>query len=227
MASKATSPRRSAQRLSAADRRRTILEAALALFAKRGYEGASVDDIAAEAGITVAVIYSHFTSKEELHATVLEEQWQSLLAYQGPRVLEKPAGQQRIREAYASFFEWCQANPLAWRLVFREVGGPPAVVAAHERVLALLTQGIVGLLASEDPADPRLAAEPGIVIVAEWIKGGMNAVARWWYDHPEVDRDKVVQLLLDMTWEGLKPLGVEGKKRPARARGGAARSAKR
>ena len=55
----------------------------------------------------------------------------------------------------------------------------------------------------------------------------MNAVARWWYDHPEVDRDKVVQLLLDMTWEGLKPLGVEGKKRPARARGGAARSAKR
>jgi AcrR family transcriptional regulator len=227
MASKATSPRRSAQRLSATDRRRTILEAALGLFAVRGYEGASVDDIAAEAGITVAVIYSHFKSKEELHATVLEEQWQSLLAYQGPRVLEKPAGQQRIREAYASFFEWCQANPLAWRLVFREVGGPPAVVAAHERVLALLTQGIVALLASEDPADPRLAAEPGIVIVAEWIKGGMNAVARWWYDHPDVDRDEIVQLLLDMTWEGLKPLGVEGKKRPARARRGAARSAKR
>jgi AcrR family transcriptional regulator len=186
-----------------------------------------VDDIAAEAGITVAVIYSHFKSKEQLHGTVLEEQWQSLLAYQGERVLEIPPGRERIRVAYASFFEWCEANPLAWRLVFREVGGPPAVVQAHERILGLLTQAIVGLLASEDPADPRLASEPGIVIVAEHIKGGMNAVARWWYDHPDVDRAEVVELLLDVTWEGLKPLGVEGKKRPPSAKSRGARQRKR
>jgi AcrR family transcriptional regulator len=209
---KKTDISRRPRRLKAADRRQTILDAALHLFAERGYEGASMDDIASEAGITVAVIYSHISSKEELHATVLEQQWQSLLTFQGREVVDTPPGKDRIRVAYSSFFEWCETHPLAWRLVFREAGGPPAVVQAHERILELLTQAIVGLLASEDPADPRLATEPGIAIVAEWIKGGMNAVARWWYDHPDVEREEIVDLLLDVTWQGFEPLGVKGKK---------------
>jgi AcrR family transcriptional regulator len=217
MASKRATPRsRKSQRLSAADRRRTILDAALRRFAERGYEGASVDDIAADAGINVSVIYSHFKSKQDLHATVLQEQWESLVAYQAPLVLAIPPGREWLRAAYTSFFEWCEQNPLAWRLVFREVGGPAAVVRAHERILGQLTDAIVGVLATEDPADPRLASEPGIVIVAEWLKGGMNAVARWWSDNPSVGRQEIIDLLVDVIWIGFEPLGVEGKKERAR-----------
>jgi AcrR family transcriptional regulator len=203
---------RKPQRLSAEDRRRTVLDAALALFAARGYEGASVDEIAAEAGITVAVIYRHFKSKEELHATVLKEQWESLLAYQAEVVLKVPPGRERMRVAYTSYFEWFQQHPVAWRLLFRELGGPKRVVEAHERVLSLLSQAIAVLLAAEDPADPRLATETGQVIVAEYLKGAMNSVARWWYDHPDVERQEIIDLLLDVTWDGLGSLGVEGKK---------------
>ena len=211
-------PDRRAQRLSAEDRRRTILDAALRLFAERGYEGASVDDIAAAAGINVAVIYSHFTSKEALHASVLDEQWQGLLAHQGEVVFSVPAGRERLRAAFTSFFEWFEAHPLAWRLVFRETGGPAAVVKAHERVLELATQAVRALLASEDPADERLASDPGMTIVAEYLRGGTNAVARWWYENSGVPRDYIVDLLVDMAWEGLAPLGVEGKKSPRRGR---------
>ena len=199
-------------RLSAADRRRTILDAGLRLFAERGYEGASVDDIAAEAGITVAVIYSHFKSKEELHASVLNEQWQSLLARQGEVVFAVPPGHERLRAAYTSFFEWFEEHPLAWRLVFREIAGPAGVVRAQERVLALATQAVRAVLASEEPADPRLADDPGMTIVAEFLRGGTNAVARWWYDNPEVPREYIVDLLVDMSWSGLAPLGVAGNK---------------
>lgn len=201
------------QRLSAADRRRTILDAALRLFAERGYEGASVDGIARAAGITVAVIYNHFASKQELHATLLQEQWESLLGHQAEVVLETPPGRERLRVAYTAYFEWFEEHPLAWRLLFREVGGPREVVEAHERGLATFTQAIVAVLASEDPADPRLASEPGIVIVAEFLKGGMSAVARWWYENPSVPREEIVELLVDVTWIGFQPLGVEGKKR--------------
>ena len=207
---KATTRRRS-PRLSAAERRQTITEAALRLFAERGYEGASVDDIAADAGINVAVIYSHFSSKQELHATILQEQWESLLAYQSQFVLKHPPGRERLRAGFASFFEWCEANPLAWRLVFRDLGGPREVVAEHERISALLTQAIVAVLATEDTADARLSTEPGVVIVAEYLKGGMNAVARWWYENPETPRQEIVDLLADITWYGFEPLGVEGK----------------
>lgn len=39
----------------------------------------------------------------------------------------------------------------------------------------------------------------------------MNAVARWWYDHPDVSRQEIVELLGDVTWQGFPPLGVEAK----------------
>jgi hypothetical protein len=149
---------------------------------------------------------------------VLQEQWESLISYQAPLVLAIPPGRERLRAAYTSFFEWCEQNQLAWRLVFRDVGGPPAVVRAHERILGQLTDAIVGVLATEDPADRRLASEPGIVIVAEWLKGGMNAVARWWYDNPKVPRQEIIDLLVDVTWIGFEPLGVEGKKKRAPGR---------
>ena len=213
MASKKTSAAsRATPRLSAADRRRTILDAALRLFAERGYEGASVDDIAAEAGITVAVIYRHFKSKEELHAEVLQEQWQHLLTRQAEVVFSVPPGRERLRAAYASFFEWFEEHPLALHLLFREIGGPPAVVRAHEQMLATATQAVRAVLASEDPADPRLSSEPGMTIVAEFLRGGTDAVARWWEENPEADREAIVDLLVDMTWNGLEPLGVEGKR---------------
>jgi AcrR family transcriptional regulator len=206
---------RPSRRLSAADRRRTILDAALLLFAQRGYDAASMDDIAAEAGITVAVIYSHFKSKEELHASVLNEQWQNVIMAQGQAAFEIPPGRERLKAAYDAFFAWLESHPLAWRLVFREISGPPAVVRAQEEVLAMSTQAVVAYLAAEEPADPRLAGEPGMVIAAEYLKGAVNAVARWWLDHPEVKREEIIDLVVDMTWEGLAPLGVEGQKREA------------
>jgi AcrR family transcriptional regulator len=203
------------RRLSAAERRQTILDAALVLFAERGYEAASMDDIAAQAGITVAVIYSHFKSKEELHRSVLNEQWQSVIAYQGQAAFTIPPGRDRLNAAYTAFFEWFEDHPLAWRLVFHEIAGPPAVVRAQEEVLAMATQAVVAYLAAEEPADQRLSSEPGMVIAAEYIKGAVNSVARWWLDHRDVPREEIIDLLVDLTWGGLAPLGVEGKKRPS------------
>src|SRR3954471_14204781 len=93
-------------RLPAGERRRTIVDAALAVFAERGYAHASVDEIAERAGITVAVIYRHFSSKEELHGAALQEQWEGMLAHQRERVFGAPPGIERLRAAYASYFEW-------------------------------------------------------------------------------------------------------------------------
>ena len=53
--------------------RHRILGAATQLFARRGYGEASVSDIAAEAGVSMGALYHHFTSKEELFRTVVDE----------------------------------------------------------------------------------------------------------------------------------------------------------
>ena len=59
------------RRLTHADRRCSILEAATAAFAARGYDGARTLEIAREAGVSEALLYRHFPSKQALHDAVL------------------------------------------------------------------------------------------------------------------------------------------------------------
>jgi TetR/AcrR family transcriptional regulator len=59
-------------RMSAADRQRQLLEIAMNAFSRRGFKGATTKEIAAAAGVTEAVIFQHFPSKEALYSAVLE-----------------------------------------------------------------------------------------------------------------------------------------------------------
>ncbi|HUP84047.1 MAG TPA: helix-turn-helix domain-containing protein [Acidimicrobiales bacterium] len=60
------------QLLDRAARRETILRGAAEAFARKGYAGTSMEDVAAAAGITKLIVYRHFASKEELYDAVLE-----------------------------------------------------------------------------------------------------------------------------------------------------------
>ena len=60
------------ERISAEERRLRILDAAVEVFAERGYTAAKMQDIAARAGVVPSVLYDHFGSKRELHITLLE-----------------------------------------------------------------------------------------------------------------------------------------------------------
>lgn len=62
-----------AKRLKAAERRASILAVAKVLFADKGYHGVSVDEIAKRLGVSPAILYQHFPSKEVLYENVLAE----------------------------------------------------------------------------------------------------------------------------------------------------------
>jgi AcrR family transcriptional regulator len=60
------------KRLKAAERRASILAVAKVLFADRGFHGVSVDELARRVGVSPAVLYQHFSSKDALYAAVLD-----------------------------------------------------------------------------------------------------------------------------------------------------------
>jgi len=62
-----------AKRLRAPERRASILAVAKVLFADNGYHGVSIDEIAKRLGVSPAVLYQHFDSKEELYEATLDE----------------------------------------------------------------------------------------------------------------------------------------------------------
>jgi TetR/AcrR family fatty acid metabolism transcriptional regulator len=61
------------------DKRNLILEAAIRVFARMGYHGARVSDIAREAGIAYGLVYHYFKNKEEILNTIFEERWSTFL----------------------------------------------------------------------------------------------------------------------------------------------------
>ena len=64
----------------AADRRRQILDAAVRVFARQGFHGCRVSDIADEAGVAYGLVYHYFRSKEEVLDTLFLERWDVLVA---------------------------------------------------------------------------------------------------------------------------------------------------
>jgi len=70
----------SARAQAAADRRRQILDAAVRVFARQGFHGCRVSDIADEAGVAYGLVYHYFRSKEEVLDTLFLERWDVLVA---------------------------------------------------------------------------------------------------------------------------------------------------
>jgi AcrR family transcriptional regulator len=63
----------------ARDKRQRILDAAVVVFARAGYHGSRVSDIAREAGIAYGLVYHYFENKEEILDTIFRERWSAFL----------------------------------------------------------------------------------------------------------------------------------------------------
>ena len=203
MATRAKNRRR---RLSAEQRRELILQAAAQVFAERGYEGASIDEIAKAAGVTAPVIYHHFASKQALHAELLELHSEALVAQaQALGTAHPPDSAGRLmRHTIEAFFAFVQEHPFAWRMLFRDPPSDPAVASTHRRLQADATRAIAELIAQapELQLSAELERTEANEILAEAIKSAINGLAGWWWEHPETQREQLVATAMDLLWTG-------------------------
>jgi TetR/AcrR family fatty acid metabolism transcriptional regulator len=84
------------------DRRRQILDAAVRVFARRGFHACRVSDVADEAGVAYGLVYHYFRSKEEVLDTLFVERWEILLAVVRDADAAPVAPREKLR-AIASF----------------------------------------------------------------------------------------------------------------------------
>jgi AcrR family transcriptional regulator len=195
------------RRLSAPDRRLAILDSALEVFASRGYHAASIDEIAQEAGISKALIYEHFPSKKDLHASLLERHVQEIFESLAQSAAGPDPGEVRLRAGVDAFLEWVETHPRAFRLLFRDTFERD-VAELLQRLQQQATFAIAGLMATEpivaheDVSDEnrRLAVE----LFAQQLSGAVQSLAIWWREHPEVKREFLVDCVMDFAWIGLE-----------------------
>ena len=197
------------RRLTAEERRTGILDAALAVFSERGYHDASIDEIAGEAGVSKALIYEHFSSKQELYGELIARNARDLTQRVAGALsgVEVESTAERLATGLEAFFAFVEERRAAWRILFRDPSDPESA-AVLDRMVGQVTAEVTVLI-SQDPGARDLTrgqADQSLRLLAEMLVGGAQSMANWWTDHPDTPRAELVAIAMDFAWLGLDRL---------------------
>ncbi|MGZ4389738.1 MAG: TetR/AcrR family transcriptional regulator [Gaiellaceae bacterium] len=187
------------------EKRRLILDAAVHVFAHKGYHTSRVGDIAEQAGVAHGLLYHYFASKEELLETVFRETWSELLeAISRVEAKDDPAREQ-LRQVAAILLRSWRRDPDLVRVLVREIGRSqtlPAKVDEIGQVFAAIER-IVERGRADGDFRPDLDAR-----LASWIfYGAIEEILTGWVlgQLPDGDEDVAAaeRTLVDVVVGGL------------------------
>jgi AcrR family transcriptional regulator len=163
---------------SAIEKRRLILDAAVRVFARKGYHTCRVGDIAEEAGIAHGLLYHYFGSKEEVLETVFRENWSQLLdAFARIESSAEPPLEQLGGIAKVLLRAW-RDQPDLVRVMVREVARSPQLQDRVDEIRAvfLVIQRVIERGQADGSFRPELDAR-----LASWIfYGGLEELLTGW-----------------------------------------------
>jgi AcrR family transcriptional regulator len=178
-------------------RERQLLELAEALFAERGYAGASMDELARRAGVTKPVVYELFGSKDGLFAACVDRSIERLAADISTAVRAQDDPEERLRAGGLAFIRFAAANRVAWDLM--SMGGSFEEKARAVRdSQAELIRELMGEMARDDVDQLELE------VAAHAVNAAYEGVAHWMWAHPDVPIEQIADWIADLLIPGLR-----------------------
>lgn len=194
--------------MSSQARRRELLEAALQEFGSRGYYLTQMEHVASTAGVSKALLYQHFGSKEELFAAVTEQVVEGFMS-RLPDVLGKAGDALGAwRGVVRLLCDLVSERPEAWALVARHLDNPELgtpLRRLREQVTEVFAAVLAGYYAPEPgaavPSDQEVLQQARLLVPL--LVGALQGLMSWWLEHPEVPRAQVEARAVDFGWLGL------------------------
>jgi AcrR family transcriptional regulator len=175
-------------RLQVDERRRQLLELGARLFATHSYAELSMARIAREAGISKALLYHYFPSKEEFFVATLQQGAEEIARRTEPDPGLPPF--EALAGSLNAFLGWIEENETAYRKLIESVGSVPAVKELVNGIRDATSARILDGLGTGDPPPPKArAAARGWL----WL---MDGVILDWLEHRDMSRAEVRDLLL-------------------------------
>jgi AcrR family transcriptional regulator len=175
-------------RLAVDERRRQLLELGAELFARHAYEELSMARIAREAGISKALLYHYFPSKQAYFSATLEQAAEELAEVTAPEPELPPVEQ--LSASLDAYLAWVERHMGAYDKLIRSVGAVPEVRELVERVRGETADRILaGIAAGREPGPMLRAAVRGWL----WF---MDGAVLDWIEHRDIDRQRLHGLLL-------------------------------
>jgi AcrR family transcriptional regulator len=207
-----TTPARS--RLPRAEREQQVLDIAHARFAAYGFAAVTMDDVAADAGVTKPLLYAYFGNKERLYLACMERAGDAMLATVLDAVGPATGPADALRGGMRAFFAFVDEDRDAWRVLFDETlpaGGEIAARVAEyrERILGFIAQTLLTRL----PESRRARAATEIEALSTAVLGAAEALARWWLRTGAMPAAEAAELLIATVEPGLEARAA-GRPRP-------------
>jgi len=174
----------------APDKRKVILDAAVRVFARSGYHGARVGDIAAEAGVAHGLLYHYFSSKEDVLRTIFRENWGELLErFRAVESADEPAGEKLAGIAKILLRTW-RNDPHLVTVMVREVARSRLVQEEVEGVGEAFV--IVQRIVEQGQAEGRFRSDVDPRLASWLVYGGLEEVLTGWVLGQLPDGDEAV-----------------------------------
>ncbi|HEY7074796.1 MAG TPA: TetR/AcrR family transcriptional regulator [Solirubrobacteraceae bacterium] len=193
-------------RLDVDERRRRLLELGAELFTQFSYDELSMARIARAAGISKALLYHYFPSKEAYFVATLEEKAAELAERTRPDPARPPVEQ--LTTSLDAYLAWVEENSGAYEKFLQSAGAVPQVRALLERVREETGGRIIDGIRGERPATPALRAA-----VHGWL-WFMDGVCLDWVAHRDLPRARVHGLLLGTLLGAVTAAGQTGALAP-------------
>jgi AcrR family transcriptional regulator len=188
-------------RLTGGERRAQLVEVARGVFAKRGYEATTIEEIADRAKVSKPIVYEHFGGKEGLYAVIVDRE----MEYVVRRISEAIASgtpRDRVEQAALAFLTYVKDHPDGFAILAHD--SPLSAKNGMASLLNDVAERVGEVFAASLKAagyDPRSAP-----IYAHALIGMVTFVGRWWTEVRKPSVEDTAAHLAALAWMGLRHL---------------------
>lgn len=189
------------------ERREQLVQVGRSLFAEKGYDGTSIEEIAARANVSKPVVYEHFGGKEGLYAVVVDREMSDLMN-RLTSALTAGHPRQLAEQSALALLTYIEEEADGFRILSRD-----STAGAFSSLLNDIASQVEYVLVrefTEHKISPKNAA-----MYAQMLVGMVALTGMWWLEERKPKREEVAAHLVNLGWNGLAHL--EAKPRPITA----------
>lgn len=186
-------------RLPRPQRRQQLIDVSRGVFAERGFDATSLEEIAERAGVSRPILYSHFGDKQGLFEAVVNGQIENVRGVVSAALEAPGEPRELVERSMRAFFTYVRDNPDGHAVLTRD-----APVHLSGSGLGVMLDGLETVITELISRQARLlGVDPAPApIFANALIGVATHVGRWWRDKEDVSLETVTAHTTDLIWNG-------------------------
>ncbi|QGU06852.1 Biofilm operon icaADBC HTH-type negative transcriptional regulator IcaR [Corynebacterium occultum] len=186
------------QRMTGKERREQLISIGRSVFAERGFEGTSVEEVAARANVSKPVLYEHFGGKEGLYAVVVDREMirlENLIT----EALQKGRSKVRIERAVLALLTYVEKETDGFQILVRDM--TPGKDRSYSTLLNTAVGQVSHILGHS--FQRQGLQEEVAVLYGQALVGMVSTTAQWWLDERQPPKEEVAAHIVNLCWNGL------------------------